>query len=768
MRRVTAALLCAAAIGQFGLAAASPALAQPRASTDIRAQRRATAESIAAQYAAEQFRAARIGDENTRKLLAENDAQRRKIAAVLKDAKATAAQRDAARAQLAALDAQLVEVNKKLLASEQTGDELRAQLREYQRQISDAVESASPEVAAAYELYAQGDRDTAYEVIDRLSQVEAAAAKRAGEIRAGALLRRPATLAYDRRDRGEMTLAQVIVAWERAQAADPTFHEGWVDLTSLYIEAGRLADARKAAEQGMASSSTDTERGRAGGLLGEVLLAMGDTRGATATWDTALKRLRAAYAADATNEAASRGVLAVLDRIGDLRTQEQEYGLAAAAYREELELCRRRVAASPADALRPRRDLVVCLSKVGDANLNLRDFAAAKGNYEEMLALTRTILARDPSNLYDQRSNGMALVKMGEFLTKASQWPQARPYLDEALAIMRRLAALDPTSAIARRDLSVAIEYRARAQETVNAAGLKAYRELMDESLQIRREMIAADPHNVQIQRDLCFGLDAYADRHTYYARSNQAPAELVHARKALDEALAVYRRIAAAETANGYDQRNVGLALGDLAYVIEASGDPAAAKPVWEEMLALRRKLVEQNDRSARVLRDLGGGLSDMGLMRSAAKDWQGAATLHSEAVTNFRKALALDPTDLHVKQELGLALKSWGDAAFALHDGETVKKTYVEAASLLYEVLAARPEDPAAHREFWGTLYMWASMTDNVDAWKEAIKYMEAADAKGFLSAADRSYLTDSRKALKAAEAKAARTAATPGGSR
>lgn len=297
MRRVTLAALCAAAMAGSALSPVD-ANAQPtRPRTDVRADRRATAESIAAQYAAEQFRAARIGDETTRRLLEENDAQRRRVAAVLRDARATAAQRDAARAQLKDLDTQLTQVNARLLASEQTGEELRAQLREYQRQITDAVDAASPEVAAAYELYAQGDRDTAYEVIDRLSQVEAAAAKRAGEIRAGTLMRRPAVLAFDRRDRGEMTLAQVIAAWERAQDADPAYHKGWVDLTVLYIEAGRLPDARKVAEKALAASDDNTERGRSNGMLGEVLLAMGDSRSAEAAWEQGLKQLREAYAA---------------------------------------------------------------------------------------------------------------------------------------------------------------------------------------------------------------------------------------------------------------------------------------------------------------------------------------------------------------------------------------------------------------------------------------------------------------------------------------
>lgn len=763
MRRVTAALLFAAAIGQFGVSA-TEAVAQPRPATDVRAQRRATAESIAAQYAAEQFRANRIGDERTLKLLNENEANRRRIAAILRDAKASAAQRDAAREQLKLLDAQLAEVNGKLLASEQTGEELRAQLREYQRQITDAVESASPEVAAAYELYAAGDRDTAYEIIERLSQVEAAAAKRAGEIRAGALMRRPANLALDRRDRGEMTLAQVIVAWERAQAADQSYHEGWVDLTSLYIEAGRLVDAKKAAEQGLANATTDTERGRMGGLLGEVLLTAGDARGADTIWDKALVQLKAAYAADPKDRSAARGVMAILDRIGDLRTAELDYSRAALVYREELDLCRRLASETPED-IRSQRDLVICLSKMGDANLHARNFPAAKVNFEEMLALTRKVLATQPDNTGFQRENGMALMKMGELYTRAQQPLLAQPPLDEAQVILRRLAALDTTSAIAQRDLSVALEFRARAQETRTPAGLKAYRKLMEEALQIRRQMAAADPTNVQILRDLGYGLDDYAERHIEFALRGKAPAELAPARRALEEALVLHRKIAASPTATGYDQRQVGTILGQLALVVQTSGDPAAAKPIWDEMLAVRRKMVEQNPSASIAFRDLGGALLDYARVYRDAKDWQGALPLIREGVTHMEKAHALAPNDVNITFDLAVATKLWGDVAYEVRDSDTVRSAYVRSAALSHEVLEARPDDPAAHRQFWGVLYVWASMTDDVEAWEAAIKSMEATDAKGLLAADDKGYLTEARKALKAAQAEAARPAAATG---
>ena len=755
MRRVTLAALCAATMAGTTLAAAAPANAQPTRRTDVRADRRATAESIAAQYAAEQFRVNRIGDETTLRLLNENEAQRRKLAAVLKDARASAAQRDAARAELATLDAQLKEVNAKLLSSQQTSDELRAQLREYQRQITDAVDAASPEVAAAYELYAQGDRDTAYEIIDRLSQVEAAAARRAGEIRAGTLMRRPALLAYDRRDRGEMTLAQVIGAWERAQEADATYHKGWVDLSALYIEAGRLADARKAAEKSIATASNDVERGRAGGMLGEVLMISGDPRGAEQAWDKALKELKAAHAANPTDRDAARGVMAVLDRIGDMLMADLAFSSAAVYYGEELTLCRAQ--ADPAN-IRSQRDLVVCLSKAGDAALNTGDMPRAKTLFEEMLATTRKVLATEPENRGYQRENALALLKMAEWYTVAGRHAEARPLVKEGLELTRKLSASDATSFVARRDLSVALNYQARVTDTRNAQGLKAYRALMEEAMQIRREMAAADPTNIQIQRDLALGLNEMAVRHIEFAEANRAPAELVYARTLQTESLAVYRRVAATPTADGHDQRRVSLAVRDLARVVWNMGDKAAAQPLWDEALAIRRQVADSNPNSALAHRDMGLILFDLGVLRAIERDWPGAAQWYGQAVDAFRKARQFDSADVNITHDLARALMRYGEANYELREFAIVEQAYPEAADLFFRVREARPDDPVAHKDFWGTLYIWAQMTNHPDAWRDTVRFMEEADAKGFMTAEDKGYLADARqRAKKAAEAAA-----------
>ncbi len=744
MRRVTAGWIMAGALAGFAVTVAPQAYAAPRAATDVRAVRRATAESIAAQYAAEQFRAARIGDETTQRLLAENDANRRRIAAVLRDARATAAERDAAKARMAELDAQLGHLNGKLLASEQTGVELRAQLREYQRQITEAVESASPEVLAAYELYAQGDRETAFEVIDRLSQIEAAAAKRAGEIRAGALLRRPAQLAMDRRDRGEMTLAQVIAAWERAQAADGAYYRGWIILTGLYDAAGRLPDARAAAERALAVASTDVERGLANAELGRFLADQGDRGGASAAWTTALAQLRAAHAANPADDNATSGLIVILTRLGEMHASLYNHADAAGFYEEAMKLALAQAEAHPMNRAL-QRSLMVSVSKVGEAHQDAENWPAALLAYETMVGLTRAALLDVPGALVLERENAIALLKLGDLRRRTGQPDQARPLIDEGLATLRRAAAADPSSQEYKRDLAMALTYRARLSAVATPRGQREYLELTEESVRLRRELASADPANVERQRELAVGLEVQS--RAYTDRPDPAPAVPL-----LQETLAIYRRIAAAETADGADMRPVAQTLETLAAVLQRSR-PAEAGGAWDEALSIERVLAEANP-TVRVMQvDYAVGLAKAAQRRLDATDTAGAIDLLQQALTHLRKAVAIDGNNRATRRMLAVTLKDVGDFQYHQRKFDEATELYREGLTEFRRLNKDRPEDPEALRDYWQALVVWADRTGDKIAWTSVVRLMEDAERRGLLNADDRKVLTRARQSAAAA---------------
>ena len=739
MRRVTAGWIVAAVLAGLGAVAPVVAHAAPRAATDLRAARRATAESIAAQYAAEQFRAARIGDETTQRLLAENDANRRRLATVLRDARTSAAERDAAKAKLVELDAQLGELNRKLLESEQAGGELRAQLREYQRQITDAVDSASPEVLAAYELYALGDRDTAFEVIDRLSQIEGAAAKRAGEIRAGALLRRPAYLAMDRRDRGEMTLAQVISAWERAQAADPAYYPGWITLTGFYESAGRLPDARVAAERALQVASNDVERGLANAELGQFLADQGDRGGASAAWTTALAQLRAAHAAAPADEDATQGLILILTRLGDMHASLSNHAESAEFYQQALTLALAQAEARPESRVR-QRALLVAVSKVGEAHQDAQNWPAALEAFEIMEGLTRAALADVPGALAFEREHAISQLKLGDLRRQTGDPRSARPLIDEGLATLRRAAAADPSNQEYKRDLAMGLTYRARLAETASPRGQREFLDLVEESVRLRRELVSADPDNVERQRELAQGLEVQS--RAYFSRPDPAPA-----RPLLEEALVIRRRIAMADKADGADMRVAVQTLETLAEVVQRT-NPAEAAPMWEQALATERLLADSNP-TVRVMQvDYAVGLAKAAQRRLDAGDTPGALDLLQQTLVYLRKAVAIDGTNRATRRMLAVTLKDVGDFLYQQRQFDPASELYREGLAEFRRLNKDRPDDLEAMRDYWQALEVWARRTDDKIAWASIVRLMEAAEAKGLLNAEDRKVLARARQ--------------------
>lgn len=744
MRPATSIVLAVLAVAGAALPAAGDARAAPP-TRDVRADRRATAESISAQYAAEQFRMARVADEKAQALMAENEAQRRRLAAVLKDAKATAAQRDEARAQIRKLDQELSAINARLMASEQASDELKAQVREYERQITEAVETASPEVAAAYEQYAQGDRDAAYAVIDRLSRAEAEAAKRAGEIRAGALLRRPATLAFDRRDRGEMTLAQVIEAWERAQAADPRFHRGWLDLTELYIEAGRLADARRAADETLKTAATDLERGMALGLLGEVQLDQGDAVAARASLKEAVAVLEALTKSAPEDAVALRALMAVRDRLGDSVMADRDDNGALALFRTNLDTARKLLALAP-DNKKARRDLMLALTKVGVHESQMVLMQSADARFTEALAVLDELQKLDPANPEYKRYRAAILIEGAGVAVARGDGARAAARFEEGEKILRGLGKADPSSATLQSDLAVALQRRAMLLDT--RKDLPRYRVLMDEVLTIRRRVAAADPTNMERQREISYALDLYAIGLAQAGAFDEA-------RKKAEERVQILRAIAAGPKADGMDQRRVGVAIEDLARILEAGGDRAGALAGYEESLAFRRKLFAINPQNSIAQHELGVALLAVADFHYRNREWQRSRPLFEEAIDNLRKAGLTDGANVQIFRDLAAAYARLGDVGYMTDDFPTASSAYRQSSEIYIQIVEARPDNAQFRREFWQLLYRVAELSTDQTRWFAAVSAMEEADKRGQLDSADRKQLAFAREQASLARA-------------
>ena len=115
--------------------------------------------------------------------------------------------------------------------------------------------------AAALAKFNDGDEVGALSILDKLRQAQDAARHKAEDIASAAEGRRIAELALEARDRGKVDTASVIARFENVTQLDPGEAWDWVELTRLYEDAGRLADAARAAGQAAKTATTSSRPG---------------------------------------------------------------------------------------------------------------------------------------------------------------------------------------------------------------------------------------------------------------------------------------------------------------------------------------------------------------------------------------------------------------------------------------------------------------------------------------------------------------------------
>jgi tetratricopeptide (TPR) repeat protein len=103
-----------------------------------------------------------------------------------------------------------------------------------------------------------------------------AAEQRATQVRQAANLRTGATIALDDRSKGEASTEEVIALYAEVTRLDPGVHWDWVELGRLYVDAGNLPQARRAAERAAETAGNDRDRSVALNELGNILVAEGD------------------------------------------------------------------------------------------------------------------------------------------------------------------------------------------------------------------------------------------------------------------------------------------------------------------------------------------------------------------------------------------------------------------------------------------------------------------------------------------------------------
>ncbi len=305
---------------------------------------------------------------------------------------------------------------------------------------------ATPAGVAAMARFNAGDEAGALAILDTLRAANDRARRKREDIESATEGRHIAELALEARARGKQTTGQVIARYEEVVRLDPDVAHDWIDLGRLYRDAGRLAEARGAAQSADRTASSEREHALALNDLGDVLLAQSDVAGARKAFEAALALVERLSADHPGSGDLSRDVAVSLVKVGDAARITGDYAAARADFARSLAISRRLAVANPGNVL-VEQDVILRLQRLGDMLDAAGDRAGERALYQEGLAIARRLAAADPGDPARQRDVAVALDRVGTASLNASDLPGARVAYQEELDICRRLASADPGNA---------------------------------------------------------------------------------------------------------------------------------------------------------------------------------------------------------------------------------------------------------------------------------------------------------------------------------
>lgn len=186
----------------------------------------------------------------------------------------------------------------------------------FRRAVQDIA--ATPEGEAALRQFNAGDEVGALAALDRIVDARERARKVQADIETAVERRRVATLALEAMGKGKQQAGDVIRRFEEVTRLDPGLHWDWVELARLYDTAGRLPDARRAAQRAAETAGSDRDLSVAMNELGDVLVAQGDLPGARARFQEGLEIRRKLAAADPSSASLQRDLIVSYVKLGEV------------------------------------------------------------------------------------------------------------------------------------------------------------------------------------------------------------------------------------------------------------------------------------------------------------------------------------------------------------------------------------------------------------------------------------------------------------------
>lgn len=380
-------------------------------------------------------------------------------------------------------------------------DKLKAQDAEFGRMLRAAVDTAlnfgsSAEGRRALELRALGGEDnieTGIALAADWRDIEV----RAARLKAASAARSFANYLLGAKGEGpSATTAAIIIAFEEVVADDPYSHWDWLELSELYLDAGRTSSSMDAALKAL--ETAESERGifTALSAYGQAQVTMSDLTGAMETFLQAQEIVERLLAENPTSATLKYDQSLAYRNVSSVLSEQRGSSFVRGSH----EIIEELVSAEPTSSAL-LRDLAGSLRSIGDSQLAEKKFANAEASYLEALQIMEDLVAQDPRSTDLQKELSTIHDSFGDLNFEKGDLSEALEKYKAGLAVNQELAEADPSSVAFRRDTLSSYRKIATAQQALgNLAGLL---ESKEKSFQIIASLWASEGSKILLQRDL-------------------------------------------------------------------------------------------------------------------------------------------------------------------------------------------------------------------------------------------------------------------------
>ncbi|HET7717785.1 MAG TPA: tetratricopeptide repeat protein [Bauldia sp.] len=225
--------------------------------------------------------------------------------------------------------------------------------------------------------------------------------------------------------------------------------------------------------------------------------------------------------------------------------------------------------------------------------------------------------------------------------------------------------------------------------DTYLAAGdTAAAQTALEEALAIRRRLLEAHPDELKLKSDLSLTLNRVGD---IEVRTGDLPAALV----AYNEALDVARAVVAAKPDDPDAQADVWVSLIKVGDVLVSTGEATEGLALYEEGLAIVRKLSAAAPGNTEWQRRVAQSLNAVGDAKRRLGDTEGALAAYEESLALVRDLVARDPTSTPFRRDLAIDLQRIGDQKLLLGETDEALALFNEALAIMRELAESDPDN-------------------------------------------------------------------------